>query len=130
MLIFSAVQFAPTAIPGPPPGGGNALPRPSTATTQQMPDHTLQTLAAAAVQHPPYVPPLYEAYPTYTPAPHTAHAAQAIPNTNISSLLNPSTTPTSMIDPNLESSVNRNSAGADERAREVLAGIRVCEERE
>ena len=52
------------------------------------------------------------------------HVAQVGHNPNINALLNPSNTPTHMIDPNLEASIDRAVAQSEEVAnRELLAGI-------
>lgn len=84
---------------------------------QQVAAHTLEALSTAAVDHPPYSSsPNYAdysgVYPSrgdihsgYGPARQDGVHAAGHQNNNISFLLNPSSTPSSMIDPNLESSV-------------------------
>ena len=118
------MQFQPTAVPGPSPAEVQAQQAAAAAGASNVPDHTLQTLAAAAVQHPPYPPPSYDGYPTYTQI--LRQAPQVAPNSNINALLNPSTTPTTVIDPNLEGPTHHGDAGAGEHSRhgEMLAGIR------
>lgn len=84
---------------------------------QQVAAHTLEALSAAAADHPPYPPatnfPDYNVYashevtqPVYGPA-RTELAPSGSQTNNISFLLNPSQThtPSSLIDPSLESSV-------------------------
>ena len=119
------MQFAPTAIPGTPPGQPST--RQSVAMAQPTSDHTLQTLAAAAFQHPPYPPSTYESFPTYEQqAVHARHVAQGAHNPDINALLNPSSTPTSLIDPNLEASMMRGPANTGEGIAngEMLPGLR------